>query len=480
MPEHESLSQSKRNMRLSRIFVLLAFGSNASVNFLLIGYFARVGGIELVGHWAFLGAVMLTVMVLDFGSVNALTFRIAKDGLASVSRILRQLLRLAAMTVAALALCLAVAFQMADEIVQGSLLAGLAALLQLASNWLIAIRMGRQQIYWFNIKTIIRVTVQASVAVALLQLRLPFPEILTFGMALVLGGLAELLIAVILTFREFRLRGTGAPIASIRDLVAGFSALNIGERAYQPLSQLLTAQLLGPAAVGTFTVALRIPVVVNQALNEALRALLPGLVKLLESDDQSSAVRLLRDSVATQAILVVPTGVILYAHAPLIIDLWLGGVDQSIVSAMRLFTAALIITALGTPFHWAAQAGGEAKLLGRAGMTILVSTLTIGSGVMMISENVVLFSAVYACGQVLRAMAAIFVCSAKLNLVKPVVEDLQGLGALAHLSVSVALNILLTIVYTEISSSISLIIVIGANGFAMGLFILLGTRKRRV
>lgn len=186
--ESASLIKSKKNMRLTRIFGMLAFASNATVNVLLIGYFARVGGIELVGQWAFLGAVMLAVMILDFGSLNALTYRIAKDELDSVACILRQLLRLAALTSAVLALGLAGAFQFADEIVQGSLLAGFAALLQLASSWLVSIRMGRQQRYWFNIKTIIRVMVQASAAVLLLQRGLPFPDIFVFGMALVLGG----------------------------------------------------------------------------------------------------------------------------------------------------------------------------------------------------------------------------------------------------------------------------------------------------
>lgn len=468
MLEHDILSQSKQNMRLTRVFVLLAFASNAAVNFLLIGYFARVGGIELVGHWAFLGAVMLAVMILDFGSVNALTYRIAKDGLDNVACVLRQLLRLAALTAAVLALGLAGAVQFADEIVQGSLLAGLAALLQLASSWLVAIRMGRQQQYWFNIKTIIRVMVQASAAVMLLQRGLPFPDILVFGMALVLGGFAELLMAVLLTFREFSLRGAGASFASVRKLIVGFSITDIGQRAYQPLSQLLVAQLLGAAAVGIFTVALRIPVVVNQALNEALRALLPSLAKMLSHGDLNNAIRLLRDSVATQLILVVPAGIFLLAHAPHIIGVWLGQSDPAIVSAIRLFTAALIVSALGTPFHWAAQAGGQASLLGKVGLGVMVFVLVAGAIMMTVTGDILNFALVYAIGQATRDLSTITICAVKLRLVQPVVAQLRWYGAVGYLSVVVMLNTALIFASEDMAALEGFLMVTGLNVIVIG------------
>lgn len=478
MPQRDGLSQSKQNLRLTRIFVILAFASNAAVNILLIGYFARTGGIELVGQWALLGAVMLAVMILDLGTVNALTYRIAKEGMESVAPILRRLIRLAALLGTGLVLVLAGASQVVAEVAQGVLLAASAALLQLVSSWLIAIRMGQQQQYWFNIKTIIRVVVQASAAIIALELGLPFSAIVVLGVALVSGGMAELLMAAILTFRDFSLRGAGASFGELRKLVAGFSALNIGQRAYQPLSQLLTAQLLGAASVGIFTVALRIPVVVNQALNEALRALLPGLVKLLGSNDQSVAIRLLRDSVATQLILVVPAGVVLFSHAPVIIDIWLGNTEPSIVSATRIFTAALIVTALGTPFHWAAQAGGEARFLGRIGLIALALVLTIGAGVMMATGNIVFFALIYGIGQVTRAIGAILVCSVKLNLVKPVMAKLRWLGVFAYLSFAVALNAVLTLASAGISSGAALMMVVVLNGAVMGSLALMIIKKR--
>jgi len=73
---------------------------------------------------------------------------------------------------------------------------------------------------------------------------------------------------------------------------------------------------------------------------------------MLTNEDLDLAIRLLRDSVAIQLILVVPAGIFLLVHAPLVIALWLGTIDPTIVSAMRAFTCALIVAALGMPFYW--------------------------------------------------------------------------------------------------------------------------------
>jgi len=455
-------------MRFTRIVVMLTFSSNAVINVFLIGFFARIGGIELVGHWALLGAVMLAVMILDFGAVNALTYRIAKDGLDCVAPILRKMLRLAALFGVGMGIVVVGAFQLAGEIIQGVLLASSAALFQLTSSWLIAIRMGRQQHYWFNIKTIIRVVVQALAAIALLQLDSPYPAIVLFGIALVLGGMAELLMAFILTFRVFNLSGTGASFASVRKLLAGFSVTDIGLRAYQPLSQLLAAQLLGATAVGIFTVALRIPVVVNQALNEALRALLPSLANMLTNEDLDLAIRLLRDSVAIQLILVVPAGIFLLVHAPLVIALWLGTIDPTIVSAMRAFTCALIVAALGMPFYWAAQAGGQAGLLGWVGLVIIVAVLAVGATTMTFTGNIVHFTLVYAMGQAIRALSAITICAVKLRLVQPVIAQMGWLRATAYLLVVVTLNTALMFASAHMTTLEGFLMVTSLNAIVIG------------
>lgn len=476
--ENQSLSESRRNLRLTRVLVMFSFASNAAINVLLIAYLARIGGIELVGYWTLLGAVTLAVMMLDFGSVNALTYRIAKYGLESVVPVLHRLVALAALLGVALAIVLFSASMLREAVVQGVVLAALASLLQLVSNWLIAIRMGRQQQYWFNIKTIMRVIVQAIAVVAAFEFGLVITEVFALGLALVLGGLAELAMAYLLTFREFSFRGTSAPLKTLGELVGGFGITDLSQRANQPLSQLLAAQLLGTGAVGVFTVALRIPSVLNQSLNEALKSLLPSLAKMLGNGDREDAIRLLRDSIAIQLTLVIPAGLILFTHAPVIIEIWLGDIDPSIVSAMRIFTAALILDALSAPFHWTAQAAGQANLLGKIGLAVLILVLSLGYFVMTLTGSVIYFALIYAAGQTLRAIGAISICAFRLHLVQPVVKQLGGVAAFAYLSFVVAVNILISLVSASLVSSYAFLMIAGVNAFLMGPLAAVSITKR--
>ena len=458
-PPSDALAQTRRNLRLTRIVVVLAFAANAGANFALIGYFARLGGLELVGQWALLGAIILNVMILDLGSVNALTYKIARDGVEAAAPSIRRLICLA-MRAAILPIALGVAALWAHApLLLGASLAALAALLQLSSNWLIAIRMGRQQQYWFNAKTILRVLVQAAAAVIGISVVDAAP-IVILGLALLFGGMAEFALASILVRGEHVATGSLAALKDLRKLTAGFGITDVAQRSYQPLTQLLVANTLGASALGVFTVGLRIPVVVNQSLNEALRILLPSLARILAQGDRSTAIRLIRDSVVIQLVLVVPAGVFLFCHAGPIIALWLGDSGAQIVIAVRVFSAALIFVAIGTPFHWVAQAEGNAQRLGTLGLVVMVVMLISAASAVAIGANVIACTVIYALGQTARAMGAIAISKSFLG---EIIQSIRWPAIILHVFAAIVVNIIVIAVTRDQTASTALFIAIASN-----------------
>lgn len=457
----------RKNLRFTRIVVLLAFGVNAGTNVLLVGYFARIGGIDLVGQWAFLSAVALTVLILDLGTVNALTYRIARDGVDSLAAVIRQLLALA-MTVGVVpVLLLPVGMVLSHALLVGTLLAALSALLQLSSNWLVAIRMGQQQQYWFNVKTILRVAVQAICAILFIKV-LPVDRVTLLGAALFLGGAAELLMTVLLVHREFTMTGPRANFRELRTLSAGFGMTDISQRAYQPLSQLLVAHMLGAAAIGVFTAGLRIPAVVGQSLNEALRGLLPGLSGMLATGKRDAAMDIMRDSVATQLTIVVPAGMVLIFHAHSLIGAWLGVSNPTIVAAVRIFAAALILFSCATPFHWAAQAGGQARAVGMVGLVLVCAVLGFGAIAMILGGNVLVFAAIYAAGQAAGGLAAIIICGLRLGLVGGLAKALLWRNAIFYLAGVAGLNLAVMRFTGGLSPTAALLTAVVTNAAVIG------------
>ncbi|GGW46765.1 hypothetical protein GCM10011452_38090 [Gemmobacter lanyuensis] len=470
------VGQIRKHLRFTRIIVLLAFAFNAGTNVLLIGYFARTGGIDLVGHWAFLSAVALTVLILDMGTVNALTYRIAQDGVESLAAAIRRLLGLALAGAGALAVLIAVAISLSQTLMIGTLLAALSALLQLSSNWLVAIRMGQQQQYWFNVKAILRVSVQAICALIFMQI-LAADGMIVLGMALLMGGIVEFIMTSVLIRKEFTVRGPRAGFQELRRLSAGFGVTDISQRAYQPLSQLLVAQMLGAAAIGIFTVGLRIPAVVGQSLNEALRGLLPALSGMFASGNREAAMDLLRDSVALQLTVVVPAGMFLIFHADSLIGLWIGVSDTNIVTAVRIFATALILFSVATPFHWAAQAGGQAQAIGMVGLLVVCVVLGSGAVAMALGGNVLVFAAIYAAGQVAGAIAAIFICGQRLGLVGGLIKSLHLIRATLYLLVAAGLNFATLWLSDTLDPKPALLIALIVNAVTLGPLAFAAMRK---
>jgi O-antigen/teichoic acid export membrane protein len=404
---------TRRNIRLTRLVVLLSFGLNAAANLALIGAFARQGGFALVGQWAWLNAVLMTVLVLDLGLTEALSYRIGRDGLTTSLPLLRRAMQGVTWLTALLTTTSFGLFFIGLDAASSLCLAALAAILQLGSNWRISIRLGQHQQYWFNLKSIVRVFAQTALALLFVAL---LPQAFGLALALATAALAEFLFVLWAT-KGVQLRKH--PCASLADLVQAaqaFALTNIAHRALQPLSVLLVGLTLDATAVAVFTLALRIPTVISQSVSEALRGLLPGLAALRQSDP-ARITAVLRDSFATQIMLLAPLVIFAYIFAEALLQLWLGGVPETLVMALRILLIATAITGIVTPFHWANYALGQEKAAAIASATATLLSLAAGFFVLLTAQSVLAFVATFAAVQIGLALAMLAIAQQNGGLV---------------------------------------------------------------
>lgn len=478
MPNQDALT--RQNMSRSRVIVFVAFAANAGLNLVLLGILANWGGLELVGKWSFLNAILLLVTMADFGITNALTFRIGRDGVAEMCASLRTLLR-GMIGFAVLCVLLGIVAGWVDaEWGPALALTVLAGLAQMASNWLIAIRMGQHQQYWFNVKTILRVVLQ-TIAVLGFYVMLPGQELLALGLAMCLSRLAELALAKQMTRRDFVLRGPLADLSQIVELAKGFGLLSLAQRGVDPLSRLLISALAGPVVLGAFTVAVRIPAVVNQSVSEALRALLPGLSQMRGEAEREKAINLLRDSVAGQLTLIGAPMIIIAVHANLLFQVWLGQTDEQLVLSLRILLFGSFISALSTPFFWTIQAFGDAPSLGRLMQAPVGIALILGGVVLWFMPTVAAFSAVYALSQVVGGALAFVLANRYAGLTWEVFNRLEPAPIVLFLIGVTILNAVVGVVLADLKPIYALILVLLGNAAIsgpVGLLLLRNSRRR--
>ncbi|MFY0312723.1 lipopolysaccharide biosynthesis protein [Leisingera sp. D0M16] len=430
----------RRNLARSRIIVMVAFAANAGLNLALLGILAKWGGLNLVGAWSFLNAVLLLVMLAEFGITNALTYRIGRDGLEAAAPVLRLLLHL----LAALAILFAAgAYWLAPDWGLALALTVLAGMLQLGSDWLIAIRMGHHEQYWFNVKTVLRVVLQTAAALGFYHAA-PDHAPTAFALALLVSRGAEFLLSRFMTRREFALRGPRAELAQISKLTKGFGLLSVAQRGLDPLSRLLIAALAGAEALGVFTIAWRVSAVVNQSVSEALRVLLPGLAAMRTAEDQDRVCRLMRDSVAGQLVLVGAAMLAIAIHADLLFRTWLGQSDETLVAVLRIFLIGGAGAAVTTPFFWASQAFGQVTPMARLNLLQVAATLGLGAAVLWDAPEISGFVTVYALSQGLAGLVPVYLVNRAGGLAWRVAAGLPLAVITGYLAAVTALNLALT------------------------------------
>lgn len=440
MSEQETLI--RRNLARSRIIVMVAFAANAGLNLALLGVLAKWGGLELVGAWSFLNAVLLLVMLAEFGITNALTYRIGRDGLEAAAPLLRRLLHgLATLAVLAL-LSAAGAYWLAPGWGLALALTVLAGMLQLGSDWLIAIRMGQHEQYWFNVKTVLRVVVQTAVALGFYHAASDHAPV-AFALALLLSRGAEFVLSRILTRRAFMLGGPRAALAQVSELTRGFGLLSVAQRGLDPLSRLVIAALAGSEALGIFTIGWRVSAVVNQSVSEALRVLLPGLAAMRSAENQDRVCRLMRDSVAGQLVLLGAAMLAIAIHADLLFRTWLGQSDGTLVAVLRIFLIGGAGAAVTTPFFWAAQAFGHVTPLARLNLLQVAATLGLGAAVLWTVPEILGFVTVYALSHGLAGLVPFYLLNRDGDLAWRVAAGLPLAAIIGYLAAVTALNLAL-------------------------------------
>ncbi|MES2844226.1 MAG: oligosaccharide flippase family protein [Pseudomonadota bacterium] len=466
------------NLLRTRFVVILAFATNAVMNVLLIGFLARVGGLDFVGTWAFISAVLMNALILDLGMTNALTYKIGKAGVASGLPFLRLLGRWSNLLLLVVMGLVGAALVLRQPLAAALSLTIAAAILQLRSNWYCAVRMGQHEQYWFNVQTILRVIVQ-SLASVLLILGFPNHPELAFATAMLIGNMAALGLSWQLARKDLRQDSPTAFWMDLGHLVSDFGLENAAQRAFQPMSQLAVAHFLGSASLGIFTIALRIPVVMNQSISEALRVLLPGIAWTLRNGDERRVVEMLRGALVTQLVLVIPVMAFVTIHAKTILIVWLGSDTDEIVSALRMLCGSMSWVAIAVPFYWSMQATGQARLIALSVTARLLAVLAFGSLTMAMGGGILLFTAIFALGQVGDALFTIAASERKYGYLRKCLSQIRLLRLGAFLIASLSLNLWLSLSRVqEMQPHLGLTVVMTANlaliGFP-GFFLL---RKR--
>lgn len=359
IPEH--LRKHKKNLKSTQKIVFISFALNATTNLIVIGYINHLGGLSLVGTWALLNAVLMNLLVLDFGITNALTVRAVRDGVHATAPILK-LLQTTALTAVALASSLAVILYITNTNIAFAILLTIASsLLQLVSGWLCALKMADHDHRWYYLQQTMRVALQSAPIFLAPYWVKNHPEIL-FSTSLLFGSALAYILCMVVTRKDLQNIKKG-DLREIKNLCAGFGMENVAQRLYQPLSQYAVSNLLGPAALGSFTVALRIPMVVSQSISEALKTLVPAVAGAIHSNDKESIKKVLTNAVIAQVTLAWPPLIFFATHAPTIYLTWLGEQPIGAVEALRWMCFATILTSLAAPFYWTLQASGNIKTL---------------------------------------------------------------------------------------------------------------------
>ncbi|SFD73985.1 lipopolysaccharide biosynthesis protein [Salipiger profundus] len=477
MSDQETLT--RRNLARSRGIVLVAFLVNAGLNLLLLGVLTQWGGLDLVGQWSFLNAILLIVLLADFGITNSLSYRIGRDGVISVAPHIRTLV----LGIFALAVVCSVVGAFSGHISEAwgpaLTITILAALAELASNWLIAIRMGQHEQYWFNAKTVLRVVLQTAIALLLYQL-MPGQAPFAFALAFLLARCAELLLAWFMVRRDLLLRGPWISPAQIIELTKGFGLLSVTVKGLDPLSRLMISAFAGPVALGVFTVARRIPAVIDQSVSEALRALLPGMSRLRDGAERTKARTLLSESVAGQLIMIAPPMVAIAIHSDLLFRVWLGQTSIALTITMSLLLVGTFINAVTRPFFWTVQAFGDASKLARLTFLRVGSTLLVGGSLLWLNGSIEIFGLIFALSQILAGLLAFRLTNSYDLLARQVIQRLPLVRIVLFIVAVAFLNLLLIRTELYLAALPSLLVVVFSNAVfvgPVGIYLLRGLKK---
>ncbi|MBL1422415.1 MAG: hypothetical protein COC24_018065 [Alphaproteobacteria bacterium] len=465
----------RRNFLHSSGIVIIAFLLNAGLNVVLLGWFVRLGGFGLVGVWSFLNALLLYVLILDFGYTNALTRKVALSG---PEQAIPYILKLSGLLLTASFLGLicaggGLAFTtevegafFSSDLQVGGIFAISAGVLQLLGNWGITLRLGQHEQFWFNVKSIVRVVVQSILSVVLLT-KVPESPASMLGLAILLGSAVEVCLTLFLLvpFRTafFQAKSHCVDKADLIALSKGFGASNLLERIKQPALQTLILIFGGTVGLGIFTVALRIPVVLSQSVSQAIIVLLPGLSQLKKEENRSGINNLLRDSTLLQILVVFPVCSIFLVYCDFFFLLWLGESSSQLLLSSRILTLAVMVNSIMIPYFWALQAFGDATKGAIANAVSLAIALVLGLGALLIFEGSVFgFSIAYLLSQAVLTGLVLYWSETRWQIVSASFRQISLLGTPLFLTSCAGLIVLIRL-FVELSHPIAGLSIVAAG-----------------
>lgn len=438
----------RRNFLRSSGVIALALLLNAGLNVLLLGWLVRQGGFDLVGRWFFMNAILLFAAVVDLGFMPALTRQVARNGIAATLPYLRWLIgRLGLLCLGAglVMLVLGQILPVERSLLIGGTLAALAGALQVMSGWAIALRLGQHEQFWVSVKSVVKVVTQAGLVVVLLG-QFPTPPAVIFGASLLIGSLCEtgLTLALLWRFRPDLRDARRSPSPSLRDVLAlsaGFTSASLLQRIQEPVTRTLVVWLAGPAALGIFTVAFRLPMVLRDSMGEAMRAFLPGLSQLQKEGASEATHAILRDGILVQMLVMTPAFLFLLSQSALVLELWLGTISDPLLFSTRILIVSLALSSVSIPFFWALQAFGDAgRIALSTGISLTLVVLGGGTVLWSTSGSVAAFSAVFLVSHSVTTGLIFYWSETRWRAVRPSLNQialdrvgffLAGLGGLA-------------------------------------------------
>lgn len=415
----------RRNLLSSLGLALVCFALTTFANLVLLGWFGHQGGVSLIGLWGVLITVMSFVLLGDYGFRDALTQMVAIEG---PDRPLAIVLRLCSWTLVisllatAMALAGAALLTVEPKFIWGGLMAAWAGALQIASGWVLSLRLGRHEQGWWHLKAVIRVLTQ-SAAAPTLMLGTEMDWIVALGLSLLLGGIAETLLTFFACRKDLGLASPAAawaiPARKVLAVTRGFGPANVLQRLQEPMIRTLLARLGGLDVLGTFTVAWKMPQTASAAVSEGLRPLLPGLSDLLQRRETGKAASVIGQSLFLQMALSVPISLFLWIHALPVFEIWLGLSDPALVRITRVMVLGYAAINLTVPFFWSLQAYGHAGTIAWLTALNIAIIVAVCTPALVFLDDAILVSALgIVLSQFVFSLSVHLICQRRWGLVR--------------------------------------------------------------
>jgi len=415
----------RRNLLGSLGLTLVVFLVTTIANLVLLGWFSQQGGLELIGRWTLMLTVMSFVFLIDYGFSDALTRVVSIKG---PERALAIVLRLFGWVLAASLPATALMMGWAEfgaerpEPIWGTLLAAWAGVLQIASGWLVSLRLGQHEQHWFYLKTLVRVLTQTTAAPALM-LGSDLDQALALGLALLLGGFSETVLTLIATRRDLAAASFAAakaiPARQVMSVTSGFGPANLLQRLQEPVIRSLLARLGGIDVLGSFTIVWKMPQTASAAVSEGLRPLLPGLSHLLCSGDTDKAARLIGQSLFLQMVLSLPISLFLWIYAAPVFQVWLGVSDPALAQVTRVIIIGYAAINLTVPFFWSLQAYGSAGTIAwLTALNIAIIAVVCVPALLFLEDAILTCALGMVLSQVVFSLSAHTICHRRWGLVQ--------------------------------------------------------------